>query len=340
MRGMSNENRQPRGIPAGGEFATHRREESTVSLGAYATMPVTEIDAELAGYYGEIYALNTKIWTDEDWLRDARKFKENPQAYRRQEWKFRDVDNKILAAEQRIEENRELAQQIRDEKVAPIEDEFDARGGWTRFYLVVSSTGGHVHRNMSCSTCYPRTQYIWLTEESGKSEDEIVERAGDGACTVCYPSAPVADRNNPRPNPFEDPAVKAARAVREAEKAARDAERTAKGITTPSGEPVLSAEGYVLKTERAAEVECLRVLGDMGWYKDHPSDEKWLDTAARIQIALAHKRGVTPEDVSATWVKKLAAKARRDSMNPEQEYRLKQARQRVDARVREMLSGQ
>lgn len=200
---MSSDNRQPRGIPVGGEYAAHGRSEADVALtGLYKNMTESAVDAELAGYYGEIFALNTKIWSDEDYLRDARKFKENPRAYRRQEWKFKDVDNKIAAAEQRINKNGSLVDQILDEKVAPINVEFDDRGGWTRFYLVVSSSGGHVHRVLNCSTCYPRTKYIWLTDESGKSEDEIVERAGDGACTVCYPTAPVANRNNPRPNQF------------------------------------------------------------------------------------------------------------------------------------------
>jgi hypothetical protein len=43
----------------------------------------------------------------------------------------------------------------------------------------------------SCSTCHPTTRFAWLTELSGKNEDEIIDYAGYKACTVCYPKAPL-----------------------------------------------------------------------------------------------------------------------------------------------------
>ena len=76
------------------------------------------------------------------------------------------------------------------EEMAPLEDEFRRRGGWTRAFLV-SNTSGHVHKNMHCGTCFPSTQYAWMTEFSGMDEAEIVDAAGERACTVCYPTAPV-----------------------------------------------------------------------------------------------------------------------------------------------------
>lgn len=62
--------------------------------------------------------------------------------------------------------------------------------GWSRFYLV-TNTGGHIHSSTSCSTCYPSTQYNWLTDLSGLTEKEAVDGYGPRICSVCYPSAPV-----------------------------------------------------------------------------------------------------------------------------------------------------
>ena len=39
----------------------------------------------------------------------------------------------------------------------------------------------------------------------------------------------------------------------------------------PGGEPVTGSDGWPLKTERAAGVEALRALGNMGWYSNHRS---------------------------------------------------------------------
>jgi hypothetical protein len=62
--------------------------------------------------------------------------------------------------------------------------------GWSRFFLVTSSTG-HVHSSMSCSTCRPTTTFGWLPELSGKTEQLAVEQLGPTLCSVCFPSAPV-----------------------------------------------------------------------------------------------------------------------------------------------------
>jgi hypothetical protein len=62
--------------------------------------------------------------------------------------------------------------------------------GWSRFFLVTSSPG-HVHSSMSCSTCYPTTRFGWMPELSGHTEAEAVDELGPTLCTVCFPSAPV-----------------------------------------------------------------------------------------------------------------------------------------------------
>lgn len=66
----------------------------------------------------------------------------------------------------------------------------DLYTGWSRFFLVTSSKG-HIHSSMSCSTCRPTTSYGWLPELSGRTEADCVAEFGAALCTVCYPSAPV-----------------------------------------------------------------------------------------------------------------------------------------------------
>lgn len=63
-------------------------------------------------------------------------------------------------------------------------------GGWPRFFLVTSSNG-HVHSSLWCSTTYPTTQWAWLPELSGLSEAEAVADQGSILCSICFPSAPV-----------------------------------------------------------------------------------------------------------------------------------------------------
>lgn len=62
---------------------------------------------------------------------------------------------------------------------------------WSRFFIV---PGGHIHSSMDCSTCNKMgqlTQFNWLPELSGKTEEDAVAAHGALLCTVCYPSAPV-----------------------------------------------------------------------------------------------------------------------------------------------------
>jgi hypothetical protein len=311
----------------GGQFGHDARDESAVSLTAtpvnrFEDMHVSDIDKELAEHHGTLRQMRVPMWKAQDFLEEVaarqRRKERYPDAksYDYDAWKYEDLETKVPKAEKVVADAEEKIAAYQAEFVKPINDEFERRGGWTRFYLVTSSGGGHVHKNTNCSTCNYRTEFIWLTDESGKDEDEIVATAGDGACTVCYKSAPVVDRNNPRPNPFEDPKVKAAREQRAEEKAARDAAKAAKGIAMPDGKPVLDDSGRPYATERAAETGALGDLGSMGHYEDHPWEERWLKSVAHVQVALAHKRGVSVEEIRTSWAKKMSDKAKRDSMGP------------------------
>jgi hypothetical protein len=71
--------------------------------------------------------------------------------------------------------------------------EYESRP-WPRFFEVTSSNG-HIHSSMHCSTCNngrAMTQFEWHPELSGLTEADAVEKLGPILCSVCYASAPVA----------------------------------------------------------------------------------------------------------------------------------------------------
>lgn len=188
--------------------------------------------------------------------------------------------------------------------------EFFDRGGWTRAFLAVTNgSGGHVHSSRSCSTCnngLQATQFAWVTEFSGQDEDEIVEAAGERACTVCYPSAPVEVLNRPTSIFTADEKRKAE------EKAAREAKKAAAAAATITD--VLTGE-VIYKTERAALNAASAALDDTLWYGGHPYDQKWADTVSQAVAAVAAKRGTSAQELlaelEAKAQKKFAAKVRK-----------------------------
>jgi hypothetical protein len=79
---------------------------------------------------------------------------------------------------------------------APLNAEWDRRGGWSRFFTVQTSNG-HIHSSMQCSTCNRGvygTSFTWNPAMSGQSEAEALAALGKQGhilCTVCFPNAPV-----------------------------------------------------------------------------------------------------------------------------------------------------
>jgi hypothetical protein len=183
------------------------------------------------------------------------------------------------------QEYYEQAQVLRGE-MAPYEAEFDRRGGWSRAFLVITSGQGHVHSSQRCHTCYITTQFNWVTEFSGHDEAEIVEAAGERACTICYPSAPVEVLARPTKIFSQDEREKlAAREAREAKRA----EKAAAEIRDPDTGKLL------FKTERGATNEIAQKLD--AWLRY--GDDKYLADAAKIALAVAAKRG---QDSHELWV--------------------------------------
>lgn len=75
-------------------------------------------------------------------------------------------------------------------EISELEAEFQARGGWTRFFTVED---GHIHSARHCrgGSIRATTLVGWNPELSGKTEEEAVALLGPNLCTHCYPSAPV-----------------------------------------------------------------------------------------------------------------------------------------------------
>jgi hypothetical protein len=208
----------------------------------------------------------------------------------------------VVSAHNRYLAQVEVSREIREE-VKRWDAEFQARGGWTRAFLVVTNGQGHVHRSQGCSTCYPTTQFHWVTALSGHDEAEIVEAAGERACTVCYPSAPVETRNRPTTLFTPDEVAKQqARQEREAAKVAREAKRLEKALM-PNGEPlVLKIAGWTEKFTTLASGR--KFLTDaFSWnahYNNgdtHPSFPHWAQD--QVAEAVAAKEGKTVEQVKA-----------------------------------------
>ena len=168
----------------------------------------------------------------------------------------------------------------------PLNAEYARRGGWSRFWLV-TNTGGHVHRSTSCSTCFPTTQYAWLTEYSGMTDDEIVEAAKSSACTVCFADAPVESFNGKSRIRYESEEARERREERErkaAEKAA--AEVVVKGYVGYGGR----VTDKTFKTVRAVTNDIAGNLSRLCWYGEgHPSATEWKANIDASRKALADK---------------------------------------------------
>lgn len=77
-------------------------------------------------------------------------------------------------------------------QIDPLEAEYNRRP-WQRYWHVTNKNG-HIHRNQSCTSCYPDTQYGWRVDLSGLTDVEVVEREAYNACSVCMPIAPAEQK--------------------------------------------------------------------------------------------------------------------------------------------------
>ncbi|MFD9066741.1 hypothetical protein ACFVZ3_35070 [Kitasatospora purpeofusca] len=131
---------------------------------------------------------------------------------------------------------------------SPYLAEWKRRGWWSRTFLAQPDRGiGHVHRSENCSSCHngPHpTRLAWLTAYFGATEEQIVQDAGERACTVCFPTAPVDPCRRPsRMTSRAEVEARREREERELERAARAVTKAAKAIASPDGTPLRITSG-------------------------------------------------------------------------------------------------
>lgn len=231
-------------------------------------------------------------------------------------------ENKFASAEKRaasetkirelIAQENELATQERE-----LHGEFNARGGWTRYYIV-QNTGGHVHTSMDCNTCFDTTDFGWLTQFSGTGHDEMGTLSGMDACAICFPGLSPEVMAAKRDARVDTPERIADREQRDAEKAEKAAKAAAKAITNPDGTALQLFDYFGELKLVKSDIAASRIVMDSAYNIRiygiiQPADEKWAQNVEVGLRALAHKRDTTVEDERAALTKKVEAKYRRET---------------------------
>lgn len=103
---------------------------------------------------------------------------------------YRERGEELLA---KAQEALAAAEDAYREAAAPFDAEYERRGRWPRYLLVVSSSNGHVHRGHGC--CSALTPGVTLVapvwQLSGEDDEGVVVSQGFRACSKCFPEAPV-----------------------------------------------------------------------------------------------------------------------------------------------------
>lgn len=219
------------------------------------------------------------------------------------------------AAYQKAEEE---LQALDEGPVRVFEGEWKRFGTWTQAFVV---TDGHVHNTMRCSSCNKgeyRTRFTWKIEYSGKSEEEIVEAAGHRACTICYPSAPVAKGLKAPTSVMFTPEEldrDAERRERDEKKAVAAAKKAAKAIADEDGSALTvytwTKKAHQKQTRAGALVDVpaqefsdtlATVHAARGWLTDRfesRGDNGAHRDTQKVARAVAAKEGKTVETVLA-----------------------------------------
>ena len=231
--------------------------------------------------------------------------------------------------QRRIDQCQDLINAARSEyarlrvEASPFEAEFTRRGGWTRYYLVDSDSGnGHVHYDASNRRCsrVNSTEHYWLVDQSGRPAADVVTDAGERACTVCFPLAPVETLT--RPTMFYSPTELEKQAAR-AERERKAVAKRAKLITNPDGS-VLRYGDHQERVETVVGAQ--RALVDIAfyvrWYRTATTDSggglrtQELADMERIATALAHKLGTSPAAELVAADTRYVAKCKREGVTP------------------------
>jgi len=295
---------------------------SQVTAHAKATLPAnplenetpSDIDVKLAEIYGRYSQKMQEAKVPREHIKGYReRMNPNNRFYRARDTS--QYEGWIAAAEIKAERLEAEAAAIYKE-TEPYDAEFNRRGGWTRAFLV-DNTNGHVHKNRNCSTCHVTTQYVWLPSYSGSDENKIVDDAGEKACTVCYPSAPVDVLN--RPTRIFNPERQAEREQRAKEKAAREADKRAKAITAADGGQLRTRYYGRIETARTAEIQAVSTQVTLlahedgrGLIRNTPMIDEYRQDYKNLVEALAKKKGSTYDEEDAFLKEKAAKKFRKE----------------------------
>jgi hypothetical protein len=293
-----------------------------------STATPVEIDTVIAAIYVRFYAAADKARTMADHLQAEERRLAQVEAgtyrYAMSERSIESLRESVKTLTEKVADLNAAAAAIMRE-TAPYNEEFKARGGWSRFYLVDNS-GGHVHSSMHCQSCYPTTQFIWLPEHSGDTNERIIEKANEQACTHCFPGAPV---DPSRKGGFEAPARKAAREERDAKAAAALAKRIQKSLSLDGSEVRIVLESGVRgddywhapsRGKAWTKTETFKAfVTAMSWVVDQKAapltwssgdDVMYPEAVQQVTEMLAAKRGVTVEEITAEINAKVAKKVK------------------------------
>jgi hypothetical protein len=209
--------RQPKGTDTGGQFAADVNPESTVVLDDDRVPTIRHevaVDTSIASAYGEVVKKANRVDASVTQLRYMipNSMRTHDRAYMRVDGEYKAANAERLrtmfeAGEIGPKEGynhdvyaREFVKY--DERKAELDvaqEDYREKNkqyeGWSRFFLV---PGGHIHSSLNCSTCNKEgksTNFGWLPDLSGLTEEDAVREHGAILCTVCYPSAPVEYTN-------------------------------------------------------------------------------------------------------------------------------------------------
>jgi hypothetical protein len=263
-----------------------------------STATPVEIDTKIAELAGELAQVQHNIERREDYIEssEARGYLFGVEEARRDLEKLQDREADLMEA------------------ITPLQSEYIKRG-WTRFYLV-TNTGGHVHKDTNCGTCRRTTSYAWLTEYSGTSHADLVVKAGERACSVCFAGHEglITDRPSQLTWDVKDRETKAA------EKAAKDKAAAEKAAKLAAGALLAPVQmhgrfGETIKTTRAARttaVDRLVSLGQRDWIPNKAILPEYISDYRVLVEALAAKEGKTTQELGVELGKKAATKIRKN----------------------------
>lgn len=303
------------------QLLEHEQDEVKTSLKDYELAALEETPVVNDSHLAEIYFEAYKIMSTVSEVNDAvKKFtaRLNPSYPTYRAANVPDIEARIADLEYKLSIlDKELTNKWNEAEV--YEQKWREGGCWSRAYLVTNGNG-HVHKTRSCSTCYPTTQFVWLPQYSGQSEELIVSDAGMAACSICYPDAPVDVLK--RESKIDNPLTREERMKRKAEKEAKAVAAAAKAITMPDGSVLKTEYSGVVRTERTASIEAVDTASfiyavdesefyDKGTLNMGYVDKRREDLHNLIQ-ALAFKHGVTVEEETAAVREKAIKKFKKD----------------------------